>query len=203
MRRLPGDAPENEIVESMIRVDHAGEYGAMRIYAGQLAFLKDAKSRELVEHMQAQEKRHLETFEGLMRERKVRPTVLMPLWHAAGYALGAATALLGEKAAFACTVAVESVIDKHYAAQGEKLGTDEAALKARLNSSAPRRRNTTTRASRKEQNRRRFIRCYRQPSKGQAVLPSGFPPASRIVPCRINAIFCIEQTIQFSIVTAI
>jgi ubiquinone biosynthesis monooxygenase Coq7 len=112
----------------MIRVDHAGEYGAMRIYAGQLAVLKNAAARPLIEHMAAQEKRHLETFEALMRARQVRPTLLMPLWHVAGYALGAATALMGEKAAFACTVAVESVIDEHYAAQQQRLDGDEHAL---------------------------------------------------------------------------
>lgn len=128
MRRLPGDHSVQDEVESMIRVDHAGEYGAMRIYAGQLAVLKNDSVRSLVEHMQAQEKHHLETFETLMRQRQVRPTVLMPLWHVAGFALGAATALMGEKAAFACTVAVESVINDHYAAQQKRLGADEASL---------------------------------------------------------------------------
>jgi ubiquinone biosynthesis monooxygenase Coq7 len=128
MRRLPGDPTPQQEVESMIRVDHAGEYGAMRIYAGQLAVLKNMAARQLVEHMAEQEKRHLETFEQLMRDRQVRPTVLMPLWHIAGFALGAATALMGEKAAFACTVAVESVIDRHYAIQEQKLGTEEKDL---------------------------------------------------------------------------
>ena len=128
MRRLPGDPSYAEDVQSMIRVDHAGEYGAKRIYAGQLAVLRDPAARKLVEHMAEQEQRHLAAFEALMRERKIRPTALMPLWHVAGFALGAASAMLGEKAAFACTVAVESVIDKHYAAQRERLGTDEAEL---------------------------------------------------------------------------
>lgn len=128
MRKLPGDVSEAEDVKRMIRVDHAGEYGAVRIYAGQLAVLKNKASRELVEHMASQEKRHLETFERIMRERGVRPTVLMPLWHMAGFAMGAATALLGEKAAFACTVAVESVIDGHYAAQQNRLGKQESEL---------------------------------------------------------------------------
>jgi ubiquinone biosynthesis monooxygenase Coq7 len=128
MRKLPGDISEKEDVRSMIRVDHAGEYGAKRIYEGQLAFLKNAGARRLVTHMAEQEAKHLETFEALMRERHVRPTLLMPLWHAAGYALGAATACMGEKAAFACTVAVESVIDAHYAAQQQRLGIDEASL---------------------------------------------------------------------------
>lgn len=129
MRRLPGDPPLNKDVKSMIRVDHAGEYGAVRIYSGQLAFLrKGSKAHALVSHMAEQEKQHLQTFEALMREREVRPTVLQPLWHVAGYALGAATALMGEKAAFACTVAVESVIDEHYREQQTRLGEDEPNL---------------------------------------------------------------------------
>jgi ubiquinone biosynthesis monooxygenase Coq7 len=128
MRRLPGDLSEEQDAARMIRVDHAGEYGAMRIYAGQLAVMGKTPGRKLVEHMAAQEQQHLQTFEALMRERKVRPTALMPLWHIAGFALGAATALMGEKAAFACTVAVESVIDEHYAAQRRRLGDSESEL---------------------------------------------------------------------------
>lgn len=129
MRRLPGDIPQPEMVERMIRVDHAGEFGATRIYAGQLAYLpKGSKAHALVSHMAQQEQQHLETFETLMRERQVRPTVLQPLWRAAGYALGAVTAMMGEKAAFACTVAVESVIDEHYREQREKLGATEPVL---------------------------------------------------------------------------
>jgi ubiquinone biosynthesis monooxygenase Coq7 len=128
MRRLPGDPTEKQDVESMIRVDHAGEYGAVRIYAGQLAVLRGTGARKIVEHMAEQEKRHLETFETIMRQRKVRPTALMPLWHIAGFALGAGSALLGEKAAFACTVAVESVIDEHYAAQRERLDERDGEL---------------------------------------------------------------------------
>lgn len=129
MRRLPGDIDQKDDIKRMIRVDHAGEYGAVRIYAGQLAVLKKGtKARELVEHMQEQEKRHLETFEGLIRKHNVRPTLLQPLWHVAGYAMGAATAMLGEKAAFACTVAVESVIDEHYRSQRERLGEGEKEL---------------------------------------------------------------------------
>jgi len=129
MRRLPGDPTEQQEVEQMIRVDQAGEYGAIRIYAGQLAVLrKGTRARKIVEHMAGQEQRHLETFNGLMRERKVRPTALMPLWHVAGFALGAMTALMGEKAAFACTAAVESVIDGHYAGQQQRLSKNESAL---------------------------------------------------------------------------
>lgn len=129
MRKLPGDVPEGQDVERMIRVDHAGEYGAVRIYEGQLAVLKKGtRAYQLVEHMLEQEKRHLATFEQMMRERQVRPTVLQPLWHVAGFAMGAATAALGERAAFACTVAVESVIDEHYKNQRDTLGHKESML---------------------------------------------------------------------------
>jgi ubiquinone biosynthesis monooxygenase Coq7 len=116
----------------MIRVDHAGEYGARRIYEGQLAVLGGGETGKHVRHMYQQELRHLETFDRLMAERRVRPTALQPLWHLAGFALGATTALLGEKAAMACTVAVEEVIDEHYAGQVAALGEEEAALKDTL-----------------------------------------------------------------------
>lgn len=116
-RRMPGDPSKKEMLERMIRVDHAGEYGAVRIYEGQLAVLGDAASRPEIEHMAEQERVHLDKFNSLIRERKVRPTALMPLWHMAGFALGAGTALMGEKAAHACTVAVEETIDEHYAEQ--------------------------------------------------------------------------------------
>jgi ubiquinone biosynthesis monooxygenase Coq7 len=109
----------------MIRVDHAGEFGALRIYAGQLAVLSrlpNAKgSADAVAHMAAQEQKHFDSFSEMVKERGVRPTALEPIWQVAGYALGAATALMGEKAAMACTVAVEDVIDQHYAAQIKKL----------------------------------------------------------------------------------
>jgi 3-demethoxyubiquinol 3-hydroxylase len=130
--RLPGDPPRQEAVERMIRVDHAGEYGAARIYAGQLAVLGRRKSAAVIRHMAEQEKRHLASFERLVVERRVRPTLLSPLWHVAGFALGAATALLGEEAAMACTVAVEEVIDEHYRSQEEALGGSEPDLKAAI-----------------------------------------------------------------------
>ena len=117
-RALPGDftfGPRAR--DAALRVDHAGEYGATRIYAGQLAVLKrDAVAPEL-RHMAAQEAVHLATFNRLLPEYKVRPTALLPLWHVAGWVLGAGTALLGRRAAMACTVAVESVITEHYNAQ--------------------------------------------------------------------------------------
>ncbi|MDB5739636.1 MAG: coq7 [Alphaproteobacteria bacterium] len=122
-------------IESMIRVDHAGEYGAVRIYQGQLAVLKRRKGTEhsvaTIEHMAEQEQRHLKAFDKLVNERKVRPTALEPVWRIAGFALGAASAALGEKAAFACTAAVEEVIDEHYASQIAALESGkDPALKA-------------------------------------------------------------------------
>jgi len=112
------------MLERMIRVDHAGEYGADRIYAGQLAVLKDTEVGPLIQHMWDQEKHHLATFEKLMPEKRSRPTVLLPFWHVAGYALGAGTALLGKEGAMACTVAVEASITEHYNAQLRALAAD-------------------------------------------------------------------------------
>jgi ubiquinone biosynthesis monooxygenase Coq7 len=126
---LPGDPTPRETIEQMIRVDHAGEYGATRIYAGQLAVLGRGAKGPALRHMLAQEEQHLARFKTLIASRRVRPTALLPLWHLAGYALGAATALLGERAAMACTVAVEEAIDAHYSAQSAKLGEDEAELR--------------------------------------------------------------------------
>lgn len=119
-------------IERMIRVDHAGEYGAARIYAGQLAVLGRSAKGDLLRHMQAQEKVHMEVLAGLVASRRVRPTALLPLWHLAGFALGAATALLGERAAMACTVAVEETIDAHYTAQIDELDDTEAPLRETL-----------------------------------------------------------------------
>src|SRR6202012_701677 len=122
--KAPGAALDTD---AMIRVDHAGEYGAVRIYEGQLAVLGKRVSGELIRHMAQQEQRHLKTFDRLVNERRVRPTALEPVWRIAGFALGAATAAMGEKAAFACTAAVEEAIDEHYAAQIAALeGKDES-----------------------------------------------------------------------------
>jgi len=129
---LPGEPDARERIARMIRVDHAGEYGAARIYDGQLAVLGNRPSGAVIRKMRDQEKRHLDTFDRLIVERRVRPTALSPVWHAAGFALGAATALLGERAAMACTVAVEEVIDEHYARQAETLGGEEPALRATI-----------------------------------------------------------------------
>jgi ubiquinone biosynthesis monooxygenase Coq7 len=110
----------------MLRVDQAGEYGATRIYAGQLAVLRrDCPESRLIARMAAQEQRHLDRFNSLMAERRVRPTALQPLWKAAGFALGAATALMSEKAAMACTDAVETEIDRHYRQQLEEIGDED------------------------------------------------------------------------------
>jgi ubiquinone biosynthesis monooxygenase Coq7 len=118
----PGDRAR---IARILRVNQAGEYGARRIYAGQIAVLKrrkvSAKALAAWQHMQEQEEAHLAAFNAMIAEHQVRPTALQPLWHAAGFGLGAVTALLGEKAAHACTVAVEEVIDEHYAAQEKQL----------------------------------------------------------------------------------
>jgi ubiquinone biosynthesis monooxygenase Coq7 len=131
--RPPGMSLVDE-THAMIRVDHAGEFGARQIYAGQLAVLsRDPRAREAVaaiKMMAAQEDAHFESFERLIRERAVRPTALEPVWRVAGYALGAVTALMGEKAAMACTTAVEDVIEEHYASQAERLGSADPELKS-------------------------------------------------------------------------
>ena len=127
--RLPGDPPRDEEIARMLRVDHAGEYGATRIYEGQLDVLGPGRAAGAIRQMAEAEKRHLARFETLLRDRRVRPTLLHPLWTVAGYALGAATALMGERAAMACTVAVEEVIDEHYQKQAERLGDEDPALR--------------------------------------------------------------------------
>lgn len=126
--RLPGDPIGKDLIDRILRVDHAGEYGARRIYEGQLSVLGKSACGPTLRHMAEQEAQHLKTFEKLVVERRARPTVLLPFWHAAGYALGAATALLGEQAAMACTVAVEEVIDEHYRGQIASLGDEERPL---------------------------------------------------------------------------
>ncbi len=113
----------------MLRVDQAGEYGATRIYAGQLAVLGDRNPIAAeIQHMAEQEAAHREKFDALLAERGVRPTALQPFWDMAGFALGAATALIGPKAAMACTAAVETEIDRHYTQQLEELGQDDPEL---------------------------------------------------------------------------
>jgi ubiquinone biosynthesis monooxygenase Coq7 len=128
----PGDPSAEVEIHRMIRVDHAGEYGAARIYAGQLAVLRDRGKADLVRHMRDQEQVHLDTFNEMVADRHVRPTVLLPFWHLAGYALGAATAAMGQRAAMACTVAVEEAIDAHYTRQIERLPDSEKSLRDTL-----------------------------------------------------------------------
>jgi 3-demethoxyubiquinol 3-hydroxylase len=120
-------------IASMIRVNHAGEYGAKRIYAGQLAVMgNNSPAARSIAHMAEQEARHLAEFENLIAERGVRPTLLQPIWDVAGFALGAVTAAIGPEAAMACTVAVETEIDRHYAEQLEQLGDSEPELSAKI-----------------------------------------------------------------------
>ena len=121
---------DKTILDEIIRVDHAGEYGATRIYDGQIAvFGKDSKIGKTIQHMADQEQEHIEKFNELIIEKRVRPTALLPIWNIAGFALGAGTALMGEKAAMACTVAVEKVIGEHYREQQDLLEDDQKELK--------------------------------------------------------------------------
>src|SRR6476661_5928025 len=123
----PGDRRPDRA--SMLRVDQAGEYGATRIYAGQLAVLRrNCPEAKLVARMASQEQRHLDRFNRMMSDRRVRPTALQPIWNVAGFALGAVTALMSEKAALACTDAVETEIDRHYSEQLRQIGADDPEL---------------------------------------------------------------------------
>lgn len=128
---VPAESKDQQIAR-FLRVNQAGELGAVRIYQGQRAVLGKGRHGPLLAHMAAQEQHHLDTFSKLIGERRVRPTALSPIWHVAGFVLGAGTALLGERAAMACTVAVEEAIDEHYADQAAALGEDEAELKATI-----------------------------------------------------------------------
>ena len=135
--RNPGDPEPRELVERIIRVDQAGEFGAVRIYEGQLAALRwtgraNSDAGRKIAAMARAEREHNQVFDRLLTERRVRPTALQPLWSVAGFALGAATALMGDKAAMACTVAVEETIDEHYAHQAAALGDDEAELRSTI-----------------------------------------------------------------------
>lgn len=113
----PRDREEKALLDSMLRVDHAGEYGANRIYAGQMAVLGRSQTGPLIQQMWDQEKEHLKKFNEILAENRVRPTLLLPIWNAAGFLLGASTALLGKEGAMACTVAVEESISEHYNSQ--------------------------------------------------------------------------------------
>ncbi|WP_395329812.1 demethoxyubiquinone hydroxylase family protein [Novosphingobium sp. BL-8H] len=115
--------------ERMIRVDQAGEYGAVQIYSGQMAVMgaRAPHSTEIA-GMAEQEAEHKARFDRMIAERGVRPTLLQPVWSVAGYALGAATALIGPEAAMACTAAIETEIDRHYTEQLEELGDEDPEL---------------------------------------------------------------------------
>ncbi|XP_060585363.1 5-demethoxyubiquinone hydroxylase, mitochondrial-like [Ruditapes philippinarum] len=113
------------LLDKIIRIDHAGEFGAKRIYQGQLAILGNTPTGPIIQEMQEEEEKHLAEFVKLMRDHRARPTVLLPLWNIAGFALGAGSALLGKEGAMACTVAVESVIGQHYNDQIRELMEDD------------------------------------------------------------------------------
>ena len=124
---------EKDQIARILRVDQAGEYGATRIYAGQLAVMGNrAPHASEVRHMAEQEAAHLAKFNAMLAARRVRPTALQPFWHVAGFALGAATALIGPEAALACTAAVEEEIDRHYTQQLDELGAREPELAATI-----------------------------------------------------------------------
>ena len=127
---------DKKILEEIIRVDHAGERGAIKIYEGQLLALKTIKQDETlkdkIEEMREQEKEHLEYFEKEIQKRKIKPTYLLPLWDVMGVALGFGSALLGKRATLLCTASVEEVINEHYNNQLKKLGNDEKDLKKKI-----------------------------------------------------------------------
>ena len=116
-------------IDRILRVDHAGELGAKRIYEGQLAVLGNHPVASEIEHMKEQEQHHLDTFENLLNEHEARPSVMTPLWNGAGFVLGAITASMGPKAAMACTIAVEEVIGEHYQDQVDELDNDQKELR--------------------------------------------------------------------------
>ena len=127
---------DKKILEEIIRVDHAGERGAIKIYEGQLLALKTIKQdeslKDKIEEMKEQEKEHLEYFEKEIQKRKIKPTYLLPLWDVMSVALGFGSALLGKKATMLTTASVEEVIDEHYTNQLKKLGNDEKDLKKKI-----------------------------------------------------------------------
>ncbi|MBO9528122.1 MAG: demethoxyubiquinone hydroxylase family protein [Sphingobium yanoikuyae] len=125
----PGRRTTDTARAAMLRVDQAGEFGATRIYAGQLAVMGDRHpNARIIAGMAAQEERHRKAFDAMIVERGVRPTALTPLWSIAGFALGAVTAAMGPRAAMACTAAIETEIDRHYSEQLDTLGGDDPEL---------------------------------------------------------------------------
>ncbi len=126
-------ATDKKTLEEIIRVDHAGERGAIKIYEGQLlalnTFKKDEKLKKLIEEMKEHEKEHFEYFDKEIQKRNIKPTIFLPIWDLLGVTLGFGTTMLGKKAAMLCTASVEEVIDDHYKNQLNKLGDDEKSLK--------------------------------------------------------------------------
>jgi ubiquinone biosynthesis monooxygenase Coq7 len=127
---------DQKILEEIIRVDHAGERGAIKIYEGQLLALntirEDKNLKRIIEEMKEQEKEHLEYFEKEIQKRNMKATYMLPLWDLMGVSLGFGTALLGKKAAMLCTASVEEVIENHYENQLSKIGDDEKDLKTKI-----------------------------------------------------------------------
>ena len=127
---------DQKILEEIIRVDHAGERGAIKIYEGQLLALstikQDKNLKKIIEEMKEHEKEHLEYFEKEIQKRKMKPTYLLPLWDLMGVSLGFGSALLGKKATLLCTASVEEVIENHYENQLGKIGEDEKDLKTKI-----------------------------------------------------------------------
>ena len=123
-------------IKEFIRVDHAGERGAVKIYEGQLlalnTLIKDDDLKKIIEEMKVHEKEHCDFFEKEIKKRKIKPTKLLPLWDLLGVSLGFGSTLLGKKAAMLCTASVEEVIDKHYLSQINQLDTDENELKKKI-----------------------------------------------------------------------
>ena len=123
-------------IEEFIRVDHAGERGAIKIYEGQLlalnTFVKDENLKKTIEKMKNHEKEHLDFFNKEIKKRKIKPTKLLPIWDLLGIGLGFSSAMMGKKAAMLCTASVEEVIDKHYQNQLDQLHSDEKSLKKKI-----------------------------------------------------------------------
>ena len=123
-------------IEEFIRVDHAGERGAIKIYEGQLlalnTFIKDENLKKTIEKMKKHEKEHLDFFSKEIKKRKIKPTKLLPLWDILGVGLGFSSAIIGKKAAMLCTASVEEVIDKHYQNQINQLHSNEKVLKEKI-----------------------------------------------------------------------
>jgi ubiquinone biosynthesis monooxygenase Coq7 len=130
--KLSGDRTSKHLIKEFVRVNHAGEYGAKFIYEGQLAYINDEKCKDDLIHMKQQEEIHLQYFEQEIVKRKIRPTLLLPLWHLGGYLLGAVTAKMGIKTAMSCTIAVEEIIEGHYKSQLDELGVAEKDLKKQI-----------------------------------------------------------------------